>query len=104
VRGQVIELSSSFVPGGMVRQGDMLLRIDPADFRNAVSVRQSQLEQVEANWEIEKGRKKLAKQELDLLGDSIGGINRALVLREPQSASIMSQLNAAKAAVKTTAQ
>jgi len=100
VRGQVIKMSPFFVPGGMVRKGDMLLQIDPADFENTVSVRRSELEQVEANWEIEVGRKKLAKQELDLLGDSIGGINRALVLREPQSASLRSQLNASKAALE----
>lgn len=100
VRGQVVELSPSFLPGGMVRKGEMLLRIDPADFENAVSVRQSELEQIEAQWEIEVGRKKLAKQELELLGDSIGGINRALVLREPQSASLKSQLDAGKAAVE----
>lgn len=100
VRGQVIEMSPSFLPGGMVKKGDMLLCIEPADFQNAVSVRQSQLEQVEANWEIEEGKRKLAKQELELLGDSISGINRALVLREPQSASLKSQLNAAKAAVE----
>ncbi len=100
VRGQVIELSPSFVPGGMVKKGDRLLCIEPADFKNAVSVRQSELEQVEANWEIEVGRKKLAKQELELLGDSIGGINRSIVLREPQAASLKSQLSAAKAAVE----
>lgn len=100
VRGQVIAVSPSLVPGGMVRKGDMLLNIDPADFENTVSVRQSELEQVEADWEMEAGRKKLAKQELELLGDSIGGINRALVLREPQSASLKSKLNAAKAALE----
>ena len=100
VRGQVIELSPSFVPGGRVSKGDMLLRIDPADFENTVSVRKSELEQVVAQWNIEEGRAKLAKQELELLGDSIGSINRSLVLREPQSASLKSQMNAAKAAIE----
>ena len=100
VRGQVIELSPSFVPGGRVSKGDMLLRIDPADFENTVSVRKSELEQVMAQWNIEVGRGKLARQELELLGDSIGSINRSLVLREPQSASLKSQLSAAKAAIE----
>ncbi|TWU01307.1 efflux RND transporter periplasmic adaptor subunit [Stieleria varia] len=100
VRGEIIKISPSFVPGGMVREGEMLLQIDPADFENTVSVRQSELEQVEADWEIEVGRRKLAEQELELLGDSISGINRALVLREPQSASLKSQLSAAKAALE----
>ncbi len=100
VRGQITEIAPSFVPGGRVRQGDLLLQVDPDDFENAVLVRQSELEQVEADWEIEVGRRKLAEQELELLGDSISGINRALVLREPQSASLKSQLSAAKAALE----
>lgn len=100
VSGQVLKLSPSFLPGGMVREGDLLLQVDPADFENTVSIRKSELEQVQADWEIEVGRQKLAQQELDLLGDSIGEVNDALVLREPQSASLESKLSAAKAAVQ----
>lgn len=100
VRGQVMELSPKFVPGGMVREGELLLQVDPADFENAVSIRNSELEQAQADFEIEEGRQSLAKQELELLGDSIGEINRALVLRRPQFASIKSRVSAAKAAVE----
>lgn len=100
VGGQVIEMSPNFVPGGMVSKGDMLLQIDPADFENAVSIRESELKQAEASLEIEEGRQSLAKTELALLGDSIDESNRALVLRVPQFASIKSQVSAAKAAVK----
>lgn len=99
VRGQVLSLSPSFAPGGMIKKGELLLQIDPADFENTVSIRQSELEQVEASWRIEEGRQTLAKQELELLGDSISDVSRALVLREPQAASIQSQLSAARAAV-----
>lgn len=100
VRGQVLELSPKFVPGGMVRKGELLLQIDPADFENTVSIRESELEQVQASLEIEEGRQSLAKTELALLGDSIDETNRALVLRKPQFASIKAQLSAAKAAVQ----
>ncbi len=100
VRGQVLELSQNFVPGGMIREGELLLQIDPADFENALSIRRSELLQVEASLEIEEGRQSLAKKELALLGDSIDETNRALVLREPQFASIRSQVAAAKAAVE----
>ncbi len=100
VSGQVVELAPEFVPGGMVRQGDLLLRIDPADFENALSIRESELQQVAASLEIEQGRQSLARQELVLLGETIAEADRALVLREPQLASIQAQLNAAKAAVQ----
>jgi RND family efflux transporter MFP subunit len=100
VSGQVLELSPTFVPGGMVRQGDLLLRIDPADFENALSIRESELQQAEALLEIEEGRQILAKQELALLEQTIDESDRALVLREPQLASIQAQVSAAKAAVQ----
>ncbi len=99
VRGQVIELSPQFVPGGMVHEAETLLQIDPADFENTVLIRESELEQAEASLEIEDGRQSLAKKELALLGESIDETNRALVLREPQFASIKSQVRAAEAAV-----
>jgi len=100
VRGQVHELSPNFVPGGMVRKGELLLQIDPADFVNALSIRESELQQVEASLQIEDGRQSLAKKELALLGSSIDENNRALVLRAPQFASIQSQVRAAEAAVR----
>ncbi|MDG2384785.1 MAG: efflux RND transporter periplasmic adaptor subunit [Pirellulaceae bacterium] len=100
VGGQVIELSSEFVPGGMVRQGDLLLTIDPADFQNALLIRESELEQAEASLKIEEGRVSLAEQELALLEESISETNRALVLREPQFASIKAEVKAAEAAMQ----
>jgi RND family efflux transporter MFP subunit len=100
VSGQVIELSPKFTPGGMVRKGDMLLRIDPADFENALSIRESELLQAEASLEIEEGRQSLARKELALLGGTIDEANRALVLRVPQFDSIQAEVSAAKAAVE----
>ena len=100
ISGQVIELSPEFVPGGMVRAGDLLLRIDPSDFENALSIRDSELKQAEASLEIEEGRVSLAKDELALLEETIDETNRKLVLREPQFASIKAQVSAAKAALK----
>ncbi|MCP4195459.1 MAG: efflux RND transporter periplasmic adaptor subunit [Planctomycetaceae bacterium] len=100
VGGQVIGLSPGFVPGGMVRQGDLLLTIDPADFENALLIRESELEQAQASLKIEEGRVSLAEQELALLEESISETNRALVLREPQFASMKAEVKAAEAAVQ----
>lgn len=100
VSGQVVELSPSFVPGGMVREGELLLRIDPADFVNALSVSESELQQAEASLKIEEGRQSLARKELALLEDTIDETNRALVLREPQIESIRAQVSAAEASVE----
>jgi len=100
VSGQIIEISPKFVPGGMVREGDLLLRIDPADFENALSTSLSELEQAEASLEIEQGRQTLAKKELALLEGTIDDTNRALVLRQPQIESVRAEVNAAEASVQ----
>ncbi|MCC9603231.1 efflux RND transporter periplasmic adaptor subunit [Stieleria sp. JC731] len=100
IRGQVIELSANFVPGGMVSKGDLLLQIDPADFENALSISQSELDQAQASLEIEEGRQSLAKKELALLENTIKETNRSLVLREPQIASIRAEVSAAEAAIE----
>ncbi|MCR9201212.1 MAG: efflux RND transporter periplasmic adaptor subunit [Planctomycetaceae bacterium] len=100
VRGQVLELTDSFAPGQIVTPSELLLRIDPADFENVVSIRQSELKQVEASLQIEKGREKLAEQELALLSKTIANVDVDLVLRKPQANSLKSQLSAAQAAVE----
>ena len=100
VSGQVTELSPKLSPGGMVRKGELLLQIDPADFENAISIRESELAQRIASREIERARQDLAEKELKLLEGSIETANRGLVLREPQIASIEAQVSAAEAAVE----
>jgi len=99
VRGQVLELAPSLVPGGRVRADEELLRIDPADFEYALTARDSERLQVEAELEIEEGRQVVARQELDLLGDDIDSTNRSLVLREPQIASLRARLQSTEAAL-----
>ena len=100
VQGQVMELAESLVPGGMVKEGDLLLKIDPADFENTLSIRQSELAQTQSSLEIEQGRQSLARKELELLEGTIGETNRALVLRVPQLASIKAEVAAAQAAME----
>ncbi len=100
VSGQVLELAPEFVPGGMVRKGTVLLRVDPADFENALLISKSELEQAHASLDIESGRQSLAKKELEMLEGTIQSTNRSLVLRQPQIASIRAEVKAAEAAVQ----
>lgn len=97
INGQVSSVSRDFVPGGIVKAGKLLVQLDPTDFKNAVSIEESELKQVLASLRIEQGRQALARQELELLQDTIEDIDRALVLREPQIASIRAEVSAAEA-------
>lgn len=100
VGGQIIELSENFTPGGYIEEGEMLLQIDPADYRNALQQRKSELQQAQTNLEIEMGRQNVARQDYELLDDSLTNENRSLVLREPQLNAARSNVQSAEAAVE----
>ena len=100
VSGQIVERASAFTPGGMVDEGDMLVRIDPADYEATLQQRRSELRQARADLDIEQGRQNVAEQEFELLGEELEGTNKALVLRQPQLEQARAQVESAKAALR----
>ena len=103
VSGLVVELSPRLEPGGFVRAGDVLLRIEDADYRNLLLQRESELLQAQAELEIERGRQVQAEREYRELkrdrGEAISSDNLALVLREPQIRIAEARVRAAEAAL-----
>ena len=100
VSGQIIERSDEYTPGGYVREGDTLLRIDPSDYENNLEQRRSELQQAMADLDLEMGRQEAAEKEYELYGDTLSEQNKARVLRKPQLESVRAQVAAARAAVK----
>lgn len=99
VPGRIVDMAPRFAPGGFVEAGEVLLKIDPEDFRNIVALRQSALHETEALLAVEEGRRTVAAKEFELLGQDIDAASRALVLREPQIASARAQVKAAETAL-----
>ena len=99
VAGTVIQVAPEFVQGGLIRKGQAMVRIDPADYTLAVNKAQSALAQAQADFEIEKGQQQIAKEELKLMATmSPNEIpETSLVLREPQ----LEQAQAAVASAKS---
>ena len=100
VEGEIMELSENFTPGGYVEKGDVLLQIDPSDYRNALLQRRSELRSAEANLAIEMGQQNVAQQDYELLDDSLSTESKALVLREPQLNTARAMVESAEAAVQ----
>lgn len=99
VSGEVIAVDPSFEPGRIVDKGQPLLTIDPEDFRNIIRLRQSDLKQAQAELAIEEGRQSVARKELAAIGQELTPASSALVLREPQIASIQARIDAAQSAL-----
>lgn len=101
VGGQIIRRDVSFSPGSTVAKGDVLLQIDPADFRNTLELRRSELQQSQTNLNVEMGRQQVAEQDLSLIGgDSLSPEEKELVLRKPQLQAVNANVKAAKASVE----
>lgn len=106
VSGQVIRRDPAFTPGGFVQKNQVLLQIDPADYRNTLELRKSEFLQSQTTLDTEMGRQQIAVQDLQLIADdSLFGSNplseeeRQLVLRKPQLNAVKATIGAAKAAV-----
>lgn len=101
VDGEITELSEAFSPGGYVEKGEKLLQIDPEDYRNELMQRKSELQQAQADLNIEMGRQQSAQREYSMFGDTLSLPNeqKELVLRQPQLSSAKSSVESAQAAV-----
>ena len=99
VTGQVVRISDKFEPGSIVAKGEVLLQIDPSDYRNTLQLRRSDLELAKSNLSIEMGRQSVAQKDFELVGQEMTAENKALVLREPQLESAKASVAAAEAAV-----
>ena len=106
VSGQVIRRDPSFTPGGFVKKNQVLLQIDPSDYRNTLELRRGEYMQSQTTLDTEMGRQQIAEQDLELIaGDSLFGDNplseeeRQLVLRKPQLNAVKANIGAAKASV-----
>ncbi|GAB3538105.1 efflux RND transporter periplasmic adaptor subunit [Pontibacter brevis] len=100
VGGEVVRISQDFTPGSFVRKGEALLQINPADYRNTLQLRQSDLQLAKADLSIEMGRQDVARKDYELIGEELSGENQELVLRKPQLESARAAVAAAEASVQ----
>ena len=106
VSGQIIRRDPAFTPGGFVKKNQVLLQIDPSDYRNTLELRKSELQQSQTTLDTEMGRQQIAEQDLELItNDALFGDNplseeeRQLVLRKPQLNAVKATIGGAKASV-----
>jgi RND family efflux transporter MFP subunit len=98
VAGRIVWASPAFVDGGSFREGDVLARIDDADYRLAVVRARAQVAQSEEALAREEAEAELARQDWQALGR---GEPPPLAVREPQLAQARAALAAAQAALRS---
>jgi len=100
--GRITEVAAEFRQGGRVKEGDVLVRIDPADYEAALAEARSALADSELALAQEEARSEQARVDWQRLGGS--RTPTPLTLREPQIASARARIEAARGAVALAGQ
>ena len=99
VAGEIIEVSPEFIDGGTFRQGEQILKIDPADYQLALEQKKAALAEAEFQLKLEEGQRDIAAREWELIvsDDESDDSDRELALRVPHLKYRAAKLEAAKA-------
>lgn len=98
VSGKIVSVNPDFVAGGFFRKGDVLLEIDPSDYRTGLKRAEAALASRQARLADETARSDQALKDWDNLGKQ--GKPSALALRLPQLEDARANVSAAEADVQ----
>ena len=106
VSGRVLELHPELLAGGRVGAGDVLVQLDKREFELVVEELESIVGRARFDLTVERGRRRTAQREWELLGDdgTADARGRSLALRTPHIRNARSGLNGAKRSVERATQ
>ncbi len=98
IGGKIVQVADNFIDGGIINEGDILLKLEDADYKVAVARARAQLAQAEQGLRLEEAEGQLARQDWEELGGLESGESPSdLTLRKPQLAQAKANFDAAKA-------
>ena len=100
VNGRVVWMNPELVPGGRFAAGEKIVRVDARDYSLAAEQQYSMVDQASTALEVEKGRKKIAERECELMGGDNACKKGSLALRDPQMRTAEVALKSAESGLK----
>lgn len=97
VRGKVVKISPSFVSGGFVKKGELLVELDPLDYELAVIKATATVAHSQVRVAREQAEARVAEREWQDLGD---GEASPLARRELQLQEAQAEFDAAQASLR----
>jgi len=96
ISGKIVYVAPGFIDGGFFKKGDVLVRIEPADYKLRVIQTEAQVAQAEQRLAREQAESEIAKHDWAELGQ---GEASPLTLRLPQMAEAQAALDSANASL-----
>lgn len=101
VGGKVIAVAEKLEPGGRFAEGELLIRVDPSEYRLAMQQQFAAVDSAQTQLEIEQSRKKIAEREWELFEkERASKDGSAVALREPQLRTAKVNLEAAESGLQ----
>ena len=102
VTGTITRQHEQLVPGGFIKEGESLMRIDASDYRLVVEQQELNLDTARANLDVEQGRQVIAAKEWELFNEGAKGSESdpSLALRQPQLKQSQITIKLAQAQLK----
>jgi RND family efflux transporter MFP subunit len=96
IKGEIVELSKTFVRGAFIKKGQLLAQIDPNDYQAALIDAEAKMASAKAALEKEIAQGKVAKREWTRITNTSP---TKLSLRQPQLAQELARVKSAQAAI-----
>ena len=103
VSGQLVYLHPDFIPGGVIKKGEILLKLDDTDYQLELRRKEDALALAQADLRIEEGSQTVALKEWELitsLSDDIDTSSRDLALRKPHLIKAKARIASAETALE----
>lgn len=104
ISGRVEYISPALTPGGRLKKGAVILKLNPEEFKLALERSRNSLEKTRMDLRLEEGNQAVAKREYELIREYSKTPAKAspmdLALRKPQLAKAKAALAAAETEVK----
>ncbi|MGF1529461.1 MAG: efflux RND transporter periplasmic adaptor subunit [Candidatus Competibacterales bacterium] len=100
VSGEIRRVHPALEPGGLLKQGDVAVKIDPLDFEIKLRQHQSEVDQVRADLHLEEANRIVAEGDYRRLEGNLANAREDLILRKPQLEAIRARLRGAEAALE----
>lgn len=99
VSGRITAVQNGLVEGCSVKQGDVLITMDPRDYELAVDEARAALQRAESSLRLEEGSQAVSQHEMELIGTgtAVDPAYQDLMLRKPQLKTAQANVDTAKA-------
>ena len=101
VSGRIVAVNPGLVEGELVKEGDVLIEIESADYELALAKAKASLLTAQSNLRLEEGQQDAVRNEMELMGSDESDDYRDLILRQPQLKSAEANVKSAELAVES---